>query len=429
MDNTQALNHATIGDTIQKYRNKVNISLSYLAVQTGISKGVISKIENNETKRPELRTILPLAEFLTIPLSEVIEVLLEVDQRLDTIRELLNEAISLSDLSLVSKVALRFLECPSEDAIVLIDDLFETAMQVSQEEIKLELLNTVVKYARRHGIQMYLAKGLYHSYLIERNDFKRLEQTYMIGHEMFHYTNFLTLEEKVDFFFRMALHTYVIKKYEECIKYTEASLLLEKSCTELKARAYLAMINSHSRLGNYDAIEKHLDVFENFNYDFVKESTMITRAITKVRKKEFDKAIPMLTENMEKLSKNNKIHMANELLEIYLQLDQKQPFIDLIEKEEDILPDNPTTPYKISSVGRYYQQKGYFQLINGLFDEGVDSYINSISFYGRISALIEITDCSRQIFSIFSNNSKQIDFLYVKRLNEVYNGIISNNTH
>ncbi|WP_255253083.1 hypothetical protein [Brevibacillus laterosporus] len=63
----------------------------------------------------------------------------------------------------------------------------------------------------------------------------------------------------------MSLHAHNIKKYFECIELCEARVPLEENNTELKARAYLAMINSYSELHNYDNVESHLGSLGNLN--------------------------------------------------------------------------------------------------------------------------------------------------------------------
>ncbi|TPH12012.1 XRE family transcriptional regulator, partial [Brevibacillus laterosporus] len=51
-----SLTFTTLGELIKKKRVEIGISLSEVSRVTGISKGVISKIESGETKSPELRT-------------------------------------------------------------------------------------------------------------------------------------------------------------------------------------------------------------------------------------------------------------------------------------------------------------------------------------------------------------------------------------
>ncbi|MGG3871459.1 helix-turn-helix domain-containing protein [Brevibacillus laterosporus] len=55
-----SLTFTTLGELIKRKRVEIGISLSEVSRMTGISKGVISKIESGETKSPELRTLKPI---------------------------------------------------------------------------------------------------------------------------------------------------------------------------------------------------------------------------------------------------------------------------------------------------------------------------------------------------------------------------------
>ena len=145
------------------------------------------------------------------------------------------------------------------------EHLFNLTTTFEDNEAKLTLYNVIVKYARQHGVPKYIAKGLYQKYLIEREDLKRLEESFKVGEEGLHYIDFLSDNEKITFYFRMSLHAHNIKKYFECIELCGAGIPLEEKDTELKARAYLAMINSYSELHNYDNVESHLGSLGNLN--------------------------------------------------------------------------------------------------------------------------------------------------------------------
>ncbi len=419
-----ALYYTTIGDLIRQYRGRANLTITQLGHLTGIHKGVISKIENGDTKRPELKTIKAISRVLGIPYQEIIEHYVEVEQRTDVLRELLLEAEKFSDLSIISKIALKFLQSPHHDSDTAVERLYHLTDAVSNPDVKRVLYDLIVTYARQHGIQRFLAKGLLQKYLMERTDLKRLKESFRVGEELLHYADFLSREERITFYFRMALHAHNIKEYKNCISLCKAGLEWKTTDTELTARAYLAMINSYCFLEEYDEVEKHLDAFERFEYDFVREAAMLTRSIVKARKKEFDLAIPMLQDCLEKISEHSRIHVVNELLEIYLHTGDLDSFAQLLHRENDWLPLDPGTPYKHLSLGKYYQLKGTFQMITGNRDEGMKSYVNSLQAYGEINAYREIADCMNQIFSQFSISSHDIEIRYVHELKMVYNRII-----
>lgn len=419
----EVLSYTTIGELIQKYRKEANLTLSEVANRARLNKGVISKIENGDTRRPGLKTTKAIANALHIPFEAIIEPYLQIEQRVEVLHEILLEAIERSNPLFISKIALQILQSPQQDSYSSLQLLYTTAERISDHERKLLLYRTIVKYARERGIPQFIAKGLLQIYLIERQDFTRLEDSFQYGEEIAHYTDFLSREERVVFYYRMALHAYNIKKYAKSISFCQAGFMEDQSTSELKARAYLAMINSMSRLGHYDAVEEHLKEFETYEYDFVKESTMITRAVTKARKKEFAAAIPLLQTCQRELSQENRIHVVNELLDIYWQLGDWDACEQIIKEEPELLPASADTPYKHRSLGRYYRQKGNYLMSIGRSDEGMESYGHSLQAYGAVRAWEEMHACMSEILSHFLKNGKFIDLKYVETLYRVYNKI------
>ncbi|MCR8982870.1 helix-turn-helix domain-containing protein [Brevibacillus laterosporus] len=421
-----SLDIVTIGELIKGKREVLGINLSELSRRTGINKGIISKIESGETKRPELRTLKPIADVLNIPYEEIMEWYIKVEDRYGMFYDFLLETAETSNLSLMEKVAIKFLENPNKDTYELLEDLFKIAETFENTEVRLTLYNVIIMYARTHGVPKYTARGLCHKYLIEREDLKRLEESFKVGEEVLHYVEFLSDEEKIRFLFRMSLHAHNIKKYSECIELCTMGINLEKENTELKARAYLSMINSLYFLGLYDELEKHLIVYKTFNYHFINESASLTLAIVKTKKKEYDTAIPLLMDCLQNISKDSKIHAVNELIELYLQMGKFDSIAELIAQEEKFLVINAKTPYKYYSMGLYYQFKGTYQMLFEAFQEGLDSYINSMSVYGKINAYQDIMQCMKSIFDFYISKNKNLDLQMLHKLQKVYNGITNN---
>ncbi|MBG9774576.1 helix-turn-helix domain-containing protein [Brevibacillus laterosporus] len=414
----------TIGELIRAKRTELGISLSEVSRVTGVSKGVISKVESGETKRPELRTLKPIADVLEIPCEEIIECCIEMEQRVGILDVFLSESIEISNLSLITKVANKLLESPQEDTYTLLEHLYKLANKNTNTAIRLTLYNIIITYARVHGVPMYIAKGLYQKYLIEREDLKRLEESFKVGEESLYYVDFLSDEEKITFYFRMTLHAHNTKKFAECIELCKMGLRKETPGTELKARAHLAMINSLLFLENYDEVEYHLDVFEQYPYHFVPDATKITRAIVKAKTKQFDVAIPMLQECLDEVSKDLKIHVANELFDVFFQTRDMNSIAELLTLEEECMISNPQTPYQHISIGTFYQFKGNFMMETGSLEQGKESYLLSLGTFKKVNAYQELTECMKHIFEYFSKNLMSVDIEYVKRLNEVYNGAV-----
>ncbi|WP_226037613.1 helix-turn-helix domain-containing protein [Aquibacillus saliphilus] len=72
-----------IGTTIKSIRNRKKITIAQMSEGTGLSKGFISNMENNNTS-PSINTLHAVAQFLSIPLPYL---LLEKDQRMRIVRK------------------------------------------------------------------------------------------------------------------------------------------------------------------------------------------------------------------------------------------------------------------------------------------------------------------------------------------------------
>ncbi|MFS0556708.1 helix-turn-helix domain-containing protein [Brevibacillus sp. 179-C9.3 HS] len=421
MEVTEGISYTTLGELINKHREQAGLTQSELARNAGLSKTAISMIERGEIKLPEFMTIKKIADVLGIEKAELIEHYVEFEKRPDILQEMLLEAAELSNLQLVTKIAEKFLESPRQDTETALKRLNDLSSTIADTTIKLSLYKTIVTYSRQRGVQRYLAKGLLQQYLIERMDLKTLEESFKVGEEILHYTLFLNHDEKLTFYYRMALHAHNTKKYKQCIELCEAGLAIDTSETELKARAHLALIISLSNLNEYDKVEKNLELFKNYSYEFVWEAAMLESAIVKSKQKDYDNAIPMLNKCLEEISAHSRIHVVNELIEIYLMKGDTEAIAELINREEEILPANPTTPYKHLSIGRYFQYKGAFQLKVGFIDDGIDSFTRSLLVYGKINAYEEITKCMKEFLSncsVYPNYSSVIN-----RLKQVFNSI------
>ncbi|MCP3773499.1 transcriptional regulator, partial [Paenibacillus sp. MZ04-78.2] len=232
----------------------------------------------------------------------------------------------------------------------------------------------------------------------------------------------LTNDENVIYHYRMALHAYATKKYRECIEFAENGLVLERIQSELKARVHLSMINSHLVLKNYNKVEELLDVFEKYEYDFVYEAAKITRGITKARKGEYDIAIPQLENLLEECSQQFRLHIVDELLEIYLKMNNLDACSKLLEKENEIMNTGPEDPNFFRAKGKYYRHKGHYQLITGVIDEGVKSFASSLQYLNKINAFEEKDACMREFFYCLTKNSiilnkEFMDLIYIMAYN------------
>jgi len=97
-----------IGSKIRSIRNKKKITIAQMCEGTGLSKGFISNVENNNTS-PSINTLNTIAEFLKVPLPYL---LLEKKQHMRVVRKDARRTSSLKDLKIehiTSKGPLRMM--------------------------------------------------------------------------------------------------------------------------------------------------------------------------------------------------------------------------------------------------------------------------------------------------------------------------------
>ncbi|WP_426444291.1 helix-turn-helix domain-containing protein [Brevibacillus laterosporus] len=129
----------TLGELIKETREEFGITLSELSRRTGVSKGIISKIESGETKRPELRNLKLIADTINIPYEEIIDRYVDVELRTDILETFLAEAVEIANISLLTKVALKFLGNPKKDTYTMLEHLYNLTSKIEDTEARLTL--------------------------------------------------------------------------------------------------------------------------------------------------------------------------------------------------------------------------------------------------------------------------------------------------
>lgn len=107
-----------IGSKIRAIRNRKKITIAQMCEATGLSKGFISNVENNNTS-PSISTLLTIANFLEVPLPYL---LLEKKEQLQVVRK--NERTQSFDkdskIELVGSIGslkMNMLELPTDATI------------------------------------------------------------------------------------------------------------------------------------------------------------------------------------------------------------------------------------------------------------------------------------------------------------------------
>ncbi|PPB02415.1 helix-turn-helix domain-containing protein [Brevibacillus laterosporus] len=411
----------TLGELIKETREEFGITLSELSRRTGVSKGIISKIESGETKRPELRNLKLIADTINIPYEEIIDRYVDVELRPDILETFLAEAVEITNISLLTKVAIKFLGNPKKDTYTMLEHLYNLTSTLEDTEARLTLYNVIVKYARQHGVPKYIAKGLYQKYMIEIQNIKRVENTFRDGEEILYYTNFLSKEERINFYYQMAFHAHGIEKYEKCIELGKMGHAEDTTSNEIKERVALAICNSYFYMDKFSELEEHLQEYERLGYIFISERSKYLRAIILAKTGQHQEAVPLLKECVEEAPDNHRLHRVNQLLEVLHKIKDLSSLQQVLEHEEKNTFVKIITPYKYLELGKYFRHKGKYLLKCGKSDEGINAYLQGIQFLSNINAINGILDFSKDIFKHYCEQGKDLDLSLLKKLIEVYN--------
>ncbi|WP_255253084.1 helix-turn-helix domain-containing protein [Brevibacillus laterosporus] len=102
----ESLTFTSLGELVKEKREEFGITLSELSRRTGVSTGIIQKIESGETKRLELRNLKVIADTIYIPYEDIIDRYIDVEPRIDILEAFLAEAVEIANILLLTKVAI-----------------------------------------------------------------------------------------------------------------------------------------------------------------------------------------------------------------------------------------------------------------------------------------------------------------------------------
>lgn len=120
----------TIGDRLKEWRDKRGITQKILSEKSGISQGMIYKIERGIAS-PSIPTAERIAEALNIPVSFLIE------PNQDILGEAKEIQGIISDLDEETK---KFLNITNKDYIILAKDMKDSGISVAEAKAALEII-------------------------------------------------------------------------------------------------------------------------------------------------------------------------------------------------------------------------------------------------------------------------------------------------
>lgn len=356
---TVAAKPTTLGDLIKNYRQRNKISLAKLQELVGIDKSSLSRIENGEVKRPDFKIIQSIAAVLDIPSDEVIELYIDIGHKSDVTYSFLQKAlVARSNESLITKIASKFLEAPNEDSLDLIEKLYQAIGAVEETSIQLSLYSLIIDYSRAHGIMPYIAKGLYKKYIIERNDFSKLNETYQLGKYTLVYANFLSNQEQINLYYCLGIHAYSLMCMNDSKQYMQFIIENDDIAEgEFKAHAFFSLCNSSYYAGEYENCKTYLAEYSKYSFPYIEDNVKFMTACLKGKSGNLDVAISQLESYLKDASEYNIVFAVTELLDLYIRKSDFHSAKMLLNYEKQMvksLQDKRTTPFKRAKFAYFY---------------------------------------------------------------------------
>lgn len=411
----------SIGELIHRYRRNSGMTLAQLAESSGVHKGTISKIENEDVKRPEYKTLRPIAEALHIPLETVVEMYISADKRADTLLYVLQDAIQHSgSTKLLRKVGTKFLESPSDDSHSLVERLYDFTATVERKEIRLALYQLIVDYARDHGIMPFLAKGLLQVYLIERDDFTRMRAVYESGNHVIMYAHFLSVQDRIMFYYKLGIHAYNLFLYPESIKLALHVVQEAEPDNEYYIHALFILREAYFHIGNYDKSEYYTHLYSQYDGPYIKENTLLMNALLNAKKGKTDTAVAQLTSVLETYDQNLALSALNQLMIIYLQEHRLQAVENLLSYPIDSQHIIDNNPLMISQLAEYYYHRAEYFTTVGEFERGIFEFLESAFHFSRVDDVRQEKQCIHQIMQSHLTQNITMSIPTMEKLTEYY---------
>lgn len=335
--------------------------------------------------------------------------------------------IQSGNTELINKVALKFLESPSEDSYSLVERLYALADAIEDKPIRLSLYRLLIHYSRNHGIMSFLAKGLFQAYLIERDDFSKLEATYQSGKHILNYSNFLSHEEKVSLYYKLGVHAFNLRLFQDSIELCNKVLEEDPTDSLFKVNSTGILRDSHYYLENYDLSDKYSIQYSNFNQPHVKENVLLMEAALHAKKGDVCLALSQLQSALKSCGESSRLHVINQLLTLYLDQGNLSAIPKLLEMEESVGSVPYSTPYKQSRLAQFFKLKGDFYA-NGDLEKGIASYLESAHQYTKVNYSVKERECMNCIINLHIRDNKVMDLNILNKLSNYYNRTVSNET-
>jgi tetratricopeptide (TPR) repeat protein len=390
---------------------------------SGVPKGTISKIEIGDVKRPDFQTVLSLGEALNTPIETIVEYYVEVEARSDHLMRIYGTALTQGgSIELIRKVATKYLDSQNEDSLELTEKLFQSINSIQDTSIKISLYDLIIDYSRSHGIMPYIAKGMYQKYLIERNDFSKLKETYYNGKYLLHYSYFLLQEDQIELYYKLGVHAHSLRLYHESVNYCKRILAEDDGSSPYRIHALAILSDSYYGLEKYEESELYSLQFKQFNYPNTHEHSVLMEAVFNAAKGKTDKAIKELEKFLETCGNTSVFSASRHLLRLYLKQKNFDGAKSVIESDRlnstIIDKENPLTYYW---YGEYLRLIGEYYLAIGDIDNSINHLLEGAMYFSKINDSIKEKECLDKIVCMHIENNISMGENILKKLNQFHN--------
>ncbi|KJB88364.1 hypothetical protein AZ66_07945 [Paenibacillus sp. E194] len=372
-----------LGELIRCYRNRENKTQQDFAKEAGIDHESVIAIEKGEIPL-EHAVLKSLLVVLHIPMAEIVAHLVTEEVSTELWLSLLEASLPSQDRRLCEDIVVHVLACCNEDCEDLLLRLYQMIQKwTGSIEMRLELLDNVISFARSRDLQSLVAKGLFYRYLVERDDFSRMEETFQSGQAVLHYVELLPRDERVVFYYKLGVHAFHIDRFYESIELAKLGIAEDSSVSTYKAYSTLLICSSYFRLEEYDQAEKYLKVISQFPFSFVQEHVDFLTTKLLEKRGNVDLAISQLQKCLTLSS--HKIGIVNALLRLYLSKNDCTSAKHILQQEQEYLSVDYLNPISIKGHAYYFINKGKWLHRWGKNSEAVDCYIQSVSMFVELT--------------------------------------------
>lgn len=420
----------TIGELIQDTRRSLDMTITQLSELSSVPRGTISRIENGEVKRPEFPTARLLTTALKIPFETLVDYYVENEKRSDLLFDILQATIQRKcSTELIRKVAAKYLESPNEDSLELTEKLYQHIGSIEDNPIKLSLYNLIIDYSRSHGIMPYIAKGMYQQYLIERNDFSKLKETYYNGKYVLHYIDYLTQDKKIELYYKLGVHALNLRLYRESIEHCKKILTEDGGSSSYRVHAIGVLRDSYFAIGEYKEAELYALQYKQFYYlnPQTRENIVLMDALFAAKKGNTEQAVEQLLSFLKDCSDVSAILATNQLLQLYLQQNNLECAKTVLERSKINTPvANKGNPFIYSKYADYLKIQGKYYLAAGDYEKSISCMMEGASYYSKVNDTVKEKECLGVITQIHLEHrlSPQPTF---EKLNQYFNVIQNEN--